>query len=80
MTAQSAGLPCDCRERIDAQLAEHNTRIQPFFTLGSNRVGMPFGICTAQVEKGRGKPKAMSLFASFCPFCGVSQKPKEQTP
>lgn len=64
-----------CREKIDALLAERNTRVQYVFTLGDSGVGMPWPIATEQVERGRGKKKAVMLFASFCPFCGVSLKP-----
>jgi len=69
--------PCNCRERIDAGLAQHNTRVKSYFTLSANSVGMPWPIETVQVDKGRGKPKASALFASFCPFCGVSLRKPE---
>jgi hypothetical protein len=63
---------CDCRTRVSALLAEHNTRIAPIYSLSDAGVGLPWPISTTQIETGRGKPKAMGLFASFCPFCGVS--------
>ncbi|WP_116791374.1 hypothetical protein [Achromobacter dolens] len=65
---------CQCRERIDALLAERNTRVMQVFTLGVNDFGMPWPVATEQVEKGRGKKKASLLFASYCPFCGVPVK------
>ena len=65
---------CDCREKADAALKAANTRIEMIFMLSGNRVGMPWPISTVQIEKGRGKPKAMGLIASFCPLCGVSLK------
>lgn len=64
----------DCREKIDALLADRNTRVQWVFTLGDEGMGMPWPIATEQVERGRGKKKAAMLFASFCPFCGVPLK------
>jgi len=69
---------CDCREKVDAALAERNsnTRVAVYFTLGDNTIGLPWPVATEQVEKGRGKKKAMSLFASYCPFCGVPLKPE----
>ncbi|EFV84113.1 hypothetical protein HMPREF0005_02855 [Achromobacter xylosoxidans C54] len=67
---------CQCRERIDALLAERNTRVMQVFTLGENDIGMPWPVATEQVEKGRGKKKASLLFASYCPFCGVPLKPE----
>ena len=63
---------CGCRERIDAGLAEHNTRVESIYILSGSHLGMPWPIATAQIEKGRGKPKATTIIASHCPFCGVS--------
>lgn len=63
---------CTCRERIDAKLAEHNTRITRAYSLEESGLSMLWIISTTQIETGRGKPKALSLQASFCPFCGVS--------
>lgn len=68
---------CNCRAEADKALGKHNSRIKHYFTLRDNRVGMPWPIETEQVEKGRGKRKAMGLFASFCPLCGASLKPAE---
>ena len=62
---------CDCRTRINEKLVEYNTKIKPVFSLGGNSVAMPWPIETTQIETGRGKKKAVGLFASFCPFCGV---------
>lgn len=67
---------CQCRERIDALLAERNTRVMHVFTLGDEGFGMPWPVATEQVEKGRGKKKASLLFASYCPLCGVPLKPE----
>lgn len=67
-------MACDCYEKANKALGEHNTRIKSFFFISGSRVGMPWPIETTQVEKGRGKPKAMGLLASFCPMCGVSLK------
>lgn len=65
-------MACKCREQIDAQLAPHNTRVTVTFILDSPYEGAPWPIATSQIETGRGKPKAMGLFASYCPFCGTS--------
>jgi len=72
VTAPTVGDGCGCRERIDAGLAQHNTKVEPIFSLSANHVGMPWPIATVQIEKGRGKLKASTILASFCPFCGVS--------
>lgn len=70
-------MTCACRDKINAQLAKHNTRITPVFSLSEQGIGMPWSIQTEQLEKGRGKPKAMALFASYCPFCGVRLSTKD---
>lgn len=69
--------PCNCRERINTGLAPHNTKIAPYFSLAGDKVGEPWPIETVQIEKGRGKPKAAGIFASFCPFCGVNLRVPE---
>lgn len=64
---------CQCRKKADAALLVHNTRIKRIYSLGSSgALGMPWPIETEQVEKGRGKAKAMGLHASYCPLCGAS--------
>lgn len=64
-------MACDCYEKANEALVEHNTRIASYFTFESNRVGRSWPIETVQIEKGRGKRKAMGLVASFCPLCGA---------
>lgn len=70
--------PCNCRERVNEGLAPYNTRIEWFYVVDSVYVGMPYGVRTVQIEKGRGKEKARTIFASFCPFCGASMRKAEQ--
>ncbi|MDK4730520.1 hypothetical protein [Rhizobium phaseoli] len=63
-------MACTCVETVNAKLKERNTRLEQ---------AMMFGECnhdrlmlrTEQVETGRGKPKAVAMFLTFCPFCGV---------
>lgn len=61
---------CGCIEIIEAKLAERNTRIMFPIMLGPDQTRRPM-IETEQIEKGRGKKKAVGLFASHCPFCGA---------
>lgn len=68
---------CDCYKKANDALRAVNTRIEMVYSLDGNRVGMSWPISTVQIETGRGKPKAMGLIASYCPFCGTSLK-KEQ--
>lgn len=67
-------LGCDCIATVDAKLAERNTRIMMplIFRMGDDSDTKPRPmIVTEQIEIGRGKKKAVGMFASFCPFCGV---------
>ena len=64
---------CDCRTKVNEALLPYNTKVQPIFSIApEGPVRMPWPISTVQIETGRGKKKAMSLFASYCPFCGVA--------
>jgi hypothetical protein len=73
-------------QKANEALASHNTRIEMMFTLGGSSLTSRWPISTVQIEKGRGKAKAMGLVASFCPLCGTSLSvesattPKEPTP
>lgn len=70
---ESLIMACNCIETVDAKLAEHNSRITLPIMFGSDQTQRPM-IVTEQIEKGRGKPKAVGMFATFCPFCGVELK------
>ncbi len=65
---------CGCIAVVDAKLAERNTRImQPIILRMAGedaRAPRPM-IVTEQIETGRGKKKAVGMFATFCPFCGI---------
>lgn len=63
-------MSCDCISKFDAMLAERNTRIAIPLILSEPSTVRPM-IETQQVMTGRGKAKAVSVFATFCPFCGV---------
>ena len=62
---------CNCIAEVDAKLAERNTRIMLPIMLGADQAPRPM-IVTDQIKGGRGQKKACGMFASFCPFCGVS--------
>ena len=63
-------MTCDCIKSIDEKLAPRNTRLALTITLTKNLDAFPT-IATEQIDKGRGRPKAVSMIPSFCPFCGV---------
>jgi hypothetical protein len=64
-------MTCDCIATVNAELAERNTRIMLPIIFGDDQAQRPM-IETEQIETGRGKAKAVGLFATFCPFCGVA--------
>lgn len=66
-------MSCDCITKVDAMLADRNTRIMLPIMLGEDQTPRVM-IVTDQIETGRGKKKACGMFATFCPFCGVSYK------
>ena len=66
-------MTCTCADEIDKKLAERNTRLTRALVFSkTGRENNPdLLLQTDQIEKGRGKQKAVSMFISFCPFCGV---------
>lgn len=73
-TRVAVRVACDCLDRIDRLLAGKNTRLVS--TIEWKDGGPSRAILrTEQSETGRGKPKAMAVVASFCPFCGSEYPP-----
>lgn len=63
-------MACGCVESINSALAERNTRLTQALLL--QRAAHPgLMLQTEQIETGRGKPKAVSMFLTYCPFCGT---------
>ncbi len=62
---------CHCIHDVDAMLARHNTSLSLPIMFGVDQTPRLM-IVTDQVERGRGKKKAVTMFASHCPFCGES--------
>lgn len=69
-------MTCKCIEEINLKLMPHNTRIkEPFFVITTDGVHdktRRVFVESEQIAHGRGKLRAKSIFASFCPFCGVA--------
>lgn len=63
-------MACDCITMINEKLVSRNTRLALTITLTKDLDAYPT-IATEQIDKGRGRPKAVSMIPSFCPFCGV---------
>ncbi|PWJ88391.1 hypothetical protein C8D77_111114 [Mesorhizobium loti] len=69
-------MTCECIAKVDELLKPHNTRLQLLLILSGPNSELPY-IGTEQIEKGRGKPKAKTMFPSFCPFCGTKYRADE---
>jgi hypothetical protein len=65
-------MTCNCIKTVNEKLATRNTRLTLPLVFGRNE-GEPerLMIVTEQIETGRGKAKAVGMFATCCPFCGV---------
>ncbi|WP_244574480.1 hypothetical protein [Cohaesibacter sp. ES.047] len=62
---------------MNEQLAERNTVLsQAFFFRENPNPGLMLE--TKRIEIVRGKPKAISVFPSYCPFCGEKYPKKEE--
>lgn len=66
---------CNCAEVVDAKLAEHNTRL--LRALCFRPPGERLMIETEVVERKRGA-RPVSMFPSFCPFCGTKYPEPEE--
>lgn len=64
-------MACDCIARMDELLRPHNTRLGLTISFGRDAAAY-LTIMTEQIERGRGKPKAVAMLPTFCPFCGTS--------
>jgi hypothetical protein len=63
-------MTCTCIQTVNEKLATRNTRLTQAWKMGdSPDEGLMLE--TDQIEKGRGKPKAVAVFLTYCPFCGV---------
>lgn len=59
---------CDCIKDVNAKLADRNTRLTEALVLG-NRSAPTIMLQTEVIERKRGA-KPISMFLSYCPFCG----------
>lgn len=63
---------CDCLTKTEELLKPKNTRLGvAFIVTNENEMVVRPLILTEQIEKGRGKGKAVNMLPSFCPFCGT---------
>lgn len=66
-------MACNCVEEVNEKLKERNTRLSQalMFSKKGRENNPDLMLQTEQIETGRGKQKAVSMFLTFCPFCGV---------
>ena len=64
-------MTCTCIETVNAKLATRNTRLSQAWKISGETKDEGLMLETEQIETGRGKPKAVSIFLNYCPFCGV---------
>jgi hypothetical protein len=75
-------MTCKCFEKVNTQLAEHNTELvllsTPDFTRGVFETHL--AIATSRIKNLRDGKQAKVVVATFCPFCGKSltAKPKRK--
>jgi hypothetical protein len=75
-----AGTKCTCADDVDAALRERNTRLTRAITFSDRGNNPNLMLRTEQIETGRGKPKAIGAFLSYCPFCGTKYDAGDSTP
>lgn len=67
---------CDCANKVDEKLATRNTRLtRALMFRDTGEHGPNLLLQTEQIETGRGKQKAASMFLNYCPFCGEKYAP-----
>jgi len=63
-------MACNCIETVNEKLATRNTVLSQAMMFGT-RDHEGLMLETSQIEKGRGKQKAVAMFLTYCPFCGT---------
>ena len=61
---------CECKEKVDVKLVQFNTRLVSPYVLVDGASSKPVVIATEKINT-RQRGKVRTLFATFCPFCGV---------
>lgn len=71
---------CNCVEVVNEKLRERNTVLTQAIVFGDRGDNPNLMLRTEQIETGRGKPKAIGMFPSYCPFCGTAYKETADAP
>jgi len=66
---------CECLEKVDAQLAQYNTRVGTALSLSEDmsQMWVDIVISSEKVEKKK-RGRARTIVAAYCPFCGVKRE------
>jgi hypothetical protein len=68
---------CDCIEKIDAHLKDHNSRVVTTFVRRGGSGGLQVQVAL-QTEKLNSRSRhKMEAIATYCPFCGVAYVEEE---
>lgn len=69
-------MACNCITTVNKLLSTRNTKLGLTFVFSDPISDLPT-LVVEQIEKGRGKAKAVAMLPSFCPFCGTKYKADE---
>lgn len=62
----------DCVARVNEQLKTHHTALASVVSLSNGNEGRELiQLTTFKLSNAPRNKKAMTMFASFCPFCGA---------
>lgn len=72
-------MACDCLSKLDAKLAEHNSRVSTGFTFGRDgQSGYVFpALETEKIDKRN--RKKVGVIPTYCPFCGTAYRVEDTT-
>lgn len=61
---------CRCVEQVNAQLVEHNARIETLFVMGNSHINESPPVLKLEKLDTRKRKEPPPVLCSFCPFCG----------
>ena len=67
---------CNCIAEMDAAMTEHNTVVNSSIAFGGSSPGLYVSVPTMKLDTSK-RGKAITLIASYCPFCGKGCYPHD---